>query len=255
MLAPADGPGMMLVPAGHVRDGSAPSLRAPRRVLHRRDARHERQFSPLRRGDRLSPAGRGRDAFPAPPAGRQASRKGEDDHPVVYVSWSRRAGVRRLGRASGCRPRPSGRRRRAAPTDASTRGAGASRARVTPTSARRAAAPCRSARSPAARRRTASSISRATSGSGATTSTIPTFYEDGPRNNPSNLRGGEKARLVMRGGSFMYGSRALRTYAARASRPTTASETAAFAARAPSNEASVRRVAKCRALGAAGRRP
>jgi serine/threonine protein kinase len=40
----------------------------------------------------------------------------------------------------------------------------------------------------------------------------PAFYSDGPLNNPNNLRGGEKVRLVMRGGSHMYGSRALRTY-------------------------------------------
>jgi serine/threonine-protein kinase len=40
----------------------------------------------------------------------------------------------------------------------------------------------------------------------------PDFYSDGPPNNPSNARGGDKARLVMRGGSYMYGSRALRTY-------------------------------------------
>jgi serine/threonine protein kinase len=40
----------------------------------------------------------------------------------------------------------------------------------------------------------------------------PDFYSDGPANNPSNSRGGVKARLVMRGGSYMYGARALRTY-------------------------------------------
>jgi serine/threonine-protein kinase len=40
----------------------------------------------------------------------------------------------------------------------------------------------------------------------------PAFYSDGPSSNPSNLRGGEKGRLVMRGGSYMYGPRALRTY-------------------------------------------
>jgi len=40
----------------------------------------------------------------------------------------------------------------------------------------------------------------------------PDFYADGPLNNPNNLRGGVKARLVMRGGSYMYGTRALRTY-------------------------------------------
>jgi serine/threonine protein kinase len=40
----------------------------------------------------------------------------------------------------------------------------------------------------------------------------PDFYADGPAHNPSNTRGGAKARLVMRGGSYMYGTRALRTY-------------------------------------------
>jgi serine/threonine protein kinase len=40
----------------------------------------------------------------------------------------------------------------------------------------------------------------------------PAFYADGPPSNPSNLRGGDKSRLVMRGGSYMYGPRALRTY-------------------------------------------
>jgi serine/threonine-protein kinase len=40
----------------------------------------------------------------------------------------------------------------------------------------------------------------------------PGFYSDGPANNPSNSRGGVKARLVMRGGSYMYGARTLRTY-------------------------------------------
>ena len=40
----------------------------------------------------------------------------------------------------------------------------------------------------------------------------PDFYSDGPVNNPENARGGEHARRVMRGGSYMYGARALRTY-------------------------------------------
>jgi serine/threonine-protein kinase len=40
----------------------------------------------------------------------------------------------------------------------------------------------------------------------------PDFYADGPAHNPSNTQGGKKARLVMRGGSYMYGTRALRTY-------------------------------------------
>lgn len=39
----------------------------------------------------------------------------------------------------------------------------------------------------------------------------PDFYEDGPANNPRNEQPGE--RLVMRGGSYMFGPRALRTYA------------------------------------------
>lgn len=38
----------------------------------------------------------------------------------------------------------------------------------------------------------------------------PSFYEDGPPNNPRNERPSE--RLVMRGGSYMFGPRALRTY-------------------------------------------
>ena len=40
----------------------------------------------------------------------------------------------------------------------------------------------------------------------------PDFYADGPQHNPENLRAGPRPRLVMRGGSYMYGSRALRTY-------------------------------------------
>jgi formylglycine-generating enzyme required for sulfatase activity len=40
----------------------------------------------------------------------------------------------------------------------------------------------------------------------------PAFYTDGPANNPCNMNATPKARLVMRGGSYMYGSRALRTY-------------------------------------------
>jgi serine/threonine-protein kinase len=40
----------------------------------------------------------------------------------------------------------------------------------------------------------------------------PEFYLDGPASNPSNTRAGAKAHLVMRGGSYMYGARALRTY-------------------------------------------
>jgi len=40
----------------------------------------------------------------------------------------------------------------------------------------------------------------------------PSFYSDGPPNNPRNTRGGKKARLVMRGGSYMYGPGSLRTY-------------------------------------------
>ena len=40
----------------------------------------------------------------------------------------------------------------------------------------------------------------------------PKFYSDGPANNPSNPSGGQKGHLVMRGGSYMYGARALRTF-------------------------------------------
>jgi serine/threonine-protein kinase len=40
----------------------------------------------------------------------------------------------------------------------------------------------------------------------------PSFYTDGPPNNPRNTRGGKKARLVMRGGSYMYGPGSLRTF-------------------------------------------
>ena len=39
----------------------------------------------------------------------------------------------------------------------------------------------------------------------------PAFYEDGPPNNPRNEHPGQ--RLVMRGGSYMFGAHALRTYA------------------------------------------
>ncbi len=41
----------------------------------------------------------------------------------------------------------------------------------------------------------------------------PSFYENGPSHNPRNERKGEKALVVMRGGSYMYGPRSLRTYA------------------------------------------
>ncbi|MEY4545584.1 MAG: hypothetical protein RL685_1779 [Pseudomonadota bacterium] len=40
----------------------------------------------------------------------------------------------------------------------------------------------------------------------------PSFYSDGPPNNPRNTQGGKKARLVMRGGSYMYGPGSLRTF-------------------------------------------
>jgi serine/threonine protein kinase len=39
------------------------------------------------------------------------------------------------------------------------------------------------------------------------------FYLDGPPHNPKNARRGERALLVMRGGSWMYGAQSLRTYA------------------------------------------
>jgi formylglycine-generating enzyme required for sulfatase activity/predicted Ser/Thr protein kinase len=41
----------------------------------------------------------------------------------------------------------------------------------------------------------------------------PSFYTAGPVHNPKNTRRGEKALLVIRGGSWMYGARSLRTYA------------------------------------------
>jgi serine/threonine-protein kinase len=40
----------------------------------------------------------------------------------------------------------------------------------------------------------------------------PAFYLDGPPNNPKNARGTESSGLVMRGGSYVYGERSLRTY-------------------------------------------
>jgi serine/threonine-protein kinase len=40
----------------------------------------------------------------------------------------------------------------------------------------------------------------------------PAFYADGPPNNPRNTQPVASGRLVMRGGSYMYGTRALRTY-------------------------------------------
>jgi serine/threonine-protein kinase len=43
----------------------------------------------------------------------------------------------------------------------------------------------------------------------------PSFYSAGPAHNPKNTRRGEKALLVMRGGSWMYGASSLRTYARR----------------------------------------
>ena len=39
------------------------------------------------------------------------------------------------------------------------------------------------------------------------------FYEEGPSRNPRNTRQPERALLVMRGGSWMYGARSLRTFA------------------------------------------
>ncbi|MFO0756830.1 MAG: SUMF1/EgtB/PvdO family nonheme iron enzyme [Byssovorax sp.] len=41
----------------------------------------------------------------------------------------------------------------------------------------------------------------------------PAFYEDGPSHNPRNTRRPERPLLVMRGGSWMFGARSLRTYA------------------------------------------
>jgi serine/threonine-protein kinase len=40
----------------------------------------------------------------------------------------------------------------------------------------------------------------------------PGFYADGPPRNPRNVKPREKAHLVMRGGSWLYGPRALRTF-------------------------------------------
>ena len=40
----------------------------------------------------------------------------------------------------------------------------------------------------------------------------PSFYADGPSHNPRNTRRAEHARFVMRGGSWLYGPRALRTF-------------------------------------------
>ena len=38
------------------------------------------------------------------------------------------------------------------------------------------------------------------------------FYREGPTRNPRNQSPGERPQLVMRGGSWMYGPRSLRTY-------------------------------------------
>jgi serine/threonine-protein kinase len=40
----------------------------------------------------------------------------------------------------------------------------------------------------------------------------PSFYADGPPHNPRNVKRSDKAHLVMRGGSWLYGPRALRTF-------------------------------------------
>jgi serine/threonine-protein kinase len=41
---------------------------------------------------------------------------------------------------------------------------------------------------------------------------VAAFYEDGPQSNPCNSQPGDRPLLVMRGGSYMYGARSLRTY-------------------------------------------
>ena len=78
------------------------------RVRARADARHERAVRALRRRD-------GRAAPPHWPAPGRPSRH--------VRRLARGVRVLRLGQAAGCRPRPSGRRPRAAPTGARTRGA------------------------------------------------------------------------------------------------------------------------------------
>ena len=148
------------------RDGAPGEHDARRRAAgaHRRpagvralgDAGHERAVTPLRRG-------RGRRA-----AAALARAPAACDHPVTFVDWFAASRLAAPGRAAACRPRPSGRRPRAAPTGGATRGA-TTRMRPAPMSALglKRGATRRSTGIRPARARTVCSGSRGTSGNGS----------------------------------------------------------------------------------------
>ncbi|MCB9642567.1 MAG: SUMF1/EgtB/PvdO family nonheme iron enzyme [Myxococcales bacterium] len=56
----------------------------------------------------------------------------------------------------------------------------------------------------------------------------PSFYAKGPEHNPRNLMRGEEARFVLRGGSWIYNARALRTTARFSHEPTSRLEDVGF---------------------------
>ena len=133
-------------------------------------------------------------------------------HPVVYVSWDDARRTPR-GPASGSPPRPSGRRPRAAPTGASYPWGRAEPDRSTRANYGKA----HGGTTPVGAFPDGASPYGVLDLAGNVWEWCedyddPSFYADGPSHNPRNTRlPRKKPLMVMRGGSWMYGARSLRT--------------------------------------------
>ena len=170
-----------------------------------------RQFAAFVDATELPPTDAER-ALPRPLPEAASLPPARSKHPVVFVSWfDARAYAR--GRASASRARPSGRRRRAAPTAA------------IPVGPRGAAADARELRSEPDGTTPVGAFPEGASPygvhdlAGQRLGVVrgrldEDFYANGPSMNPKLAsRREEQDGHVMRGGSFMYDARALRTYA------------------------------------------